>query len=161
MNAEVESTAQAAADSLAAAGEATGGALGDGMARGIDSKVGVVSAAAQRLAGAASKVVNQVLQVHSPSRVFEQIGAYVGMGFAEGIESQISTVQMAAQHMAGAAMVQPTGMSAGRIQGMPISMGGGSGMVDVTLMLGPEKLSEVLVPLVNDGIGAQMALERR
>ena len=85
MNAEVESTAQAAADTLAAAGESTGAALGDGMARGIDSKVGVVSAAVQRLAGAASKVVNQVLQVHSPSRVFEQIGAYVGMGFAEGI----------------------------------------------------------------------------
>ena len=154
MNAEVESTAQAAADTLAAAGESTGAALGDGMARGIDSKVGVVSAAAQRLAGAASKVVNQVLQVHSPSRVFAQIGAYVGMGFAEGIESQISTVQMAAQHMAGAAMVQPQSGVAG-------FGNSGRGMVDVTLMLGPEQLTEVLVPLVNDGIGQQLALERR
>lgn len=154
MNSEVESTAQAAADSLAAAGESTGAALGDGMARGIDSKVGVVSAAAQRLAGAASKVVNQVLQVHSPSRVFAQIGAYVGMGFAEGIESQISTVQMAAQHMAGAAMIQPQSGVAG-------FGNGGRGMVDVTLMLGPEQLTEVLVPLVNDGIGQQLALERR
>lgn len=154
MNSEVESTAQAAADSLAAAGESTGAALGDGMARGIDSKVGVVSAAAQRLAGAASKVVNQVLQVHSPSRVFAQIGAYVGMGFAEGIESQISTVQMAAQHMAGAAMIQPQSGVAG-------FGNAGRGMVDVTLMIGPEQLTEVLVPLVNDGIGQQLALERR
>ena len=38
---------------------------------------------------------------------------------------------------------------------------GGRGMVDVTLMLGPEQLTEVLVPLVNDGIGQQLALERR
>ena len=37
--------------------------------------------------------------------------------------------------------------------------GGGSGMVDVTLMIGPEKLSEVLVPIVNEDMGA--ALMRR
>ena len=86
------------------------------------------------------------------------IGQYIPLGFAEGIESQLGVVNAAAEHMVSAAMGGSVSTPSMRLSG---AGGSGSGMVDVTLMLGPEKLSEVLVPLVNDGIGQQMALERR
>ena len=34
-------------------------------------------------------------------------------------------------------------------------------MIDISLMLGPEKLTEVLVPLVDDALGAEVNLLRR
>ena len=34
-------------------------------------------------------------------------------------------------------------------------------MIDVTLMIGPERLTEVLVPLVDNGLGEIVSLNRR
>lgn len=149
-NAAIEGTEGAAE----AAGAVPGAAAGQGFANALEGKVGAVEGAARRLAGAAQKAMQAVLQVHSPSRVMYHIGEFVGEGLAQGIDSQVSTVTRAAERMASAAMVQPGAGSFGYGSS-------GRGMVDVTLMLGPERLTEVLVPLVNDGLGAALALERR
>lgn len=142
--------------SLYAAGQEAGAQLGEGMAVGMESKSGRVQSAAGRLASLAAAAVRTTAQIHSPSKLFADLGKYIPLGFAEGIESQLGVVGAAAEHMVGAAALTPA------FGGMPqmgmagAGAGGGSGMVDVTLMIGPEKLSEVLVPIVNEDMGAQL-----
>lgn len=52
--------------------------------------------------------------------------------------------------------------SAGRNRGMTASGGETGGrMIDVTLMIGPERLTEVLLPLVDNGLGEIVSLNRR
>lgn len=52
--------------------------------------------------------------------------------------------------------------SAGRARGMTASGGETGGrMIDVTLMIGPERLTEVLLPLVDNGLGEIVSLNRR
>ena len=97
--------------------------------------------------------ISSTLAIASPSRVMMELGSYVGQGFAEGIESQIGLVNQAAERMASAVEIEPNrGGRAGYGQG---------GMIDVTLMIGSEQLTEVLVPLVNDSIGEEISLMRR
>lgn len=52
--------------------------------------------------------------------------------------------------------------STGRNRGMAASGGETGGrMIDVTLMIGPERLTEVLLPLVDNGLGEIVSLNRR
>ena len=125
-----------------------GGNAAAGLAAGIDERADEVINAAKRLGGAVTSAFQQVLMVHSPSRVMEEIGEFVGLGFAQGINNEMDTVTRAAERMAGAAIISP-------------GSGRGGNMVDVTLMIGPDRLAEVLVPLVNDGLGEEIGLARR
>lgn len=157
MGSEVATSVEGLAGEMEEAGRVSGEAIGEGMAQGMESKIGRVQSAGGRLATAAAASIRTTAEIHSPSKVMMRLGEFIGLGFAEGIESQLATVGAAAEHMASAAMVQPAGFPGMRMTGSGFPMGGGSGgMVDVTLMLGPEKLSEVLVPLVNDSLGAEM-----
>ena len=132
------------------AGKYIGSQSADGVAAGIDANISVATAAAKRMGVAVADSMRATMRIHSPSKVMEEIGQFVVMGFTEGIDSQLSTVSAAADRMVSA--------TTGSFTGTGVRSGS---MVDVTLMLGPEKLSEMLVPLVNDGIGADLALERR
>lgn len=125
-----------------------GGNAAAGLAAGIDERADEVINAAKRLGGAVTSAFQQVLMVHSPSRVMEEIGEFVGLGFAQGINNEMDTVTRAAERMAGAAIISP-------------GSGRGGNMVDVTLMIGPDRLAEILVPLVNDGLGEEIGLARR
>lgn len=158
LGSETASAVQTAGAEAAGDAENSGAMIGEGLAVGMESKTGRVQAAAGRLASLAAAAVRSTAMIKSPSRLFMDIGQYIPLGFAEGIESQLGVVNAAAEHMVSAAMGGSVSTPSMRLSG---AGGSGSGMVDVTLMLGPEKLSEVLVPLVNDGIGQQMALERR
>ena len=82
-----------------------------------------------------------------------QLGGYVTEGFAEGIESQLGLVNRAAERMADSVNVNPS------VGGTSGSRNGG--MIDVTLMIGPDQLTEIMTPLVNDSIGEEIALVRR
>lgn len=151
LGSETASAVQTAGAEAAADAEDSGAMIGEGLAVGMESKTGRVQAAAGRLASLAAAAVRATAMIKSPSRLFMDIGQYIPLGFAEGIESQLGVVNAAAEHMVSAAMGGSVSTPNMRLSGPG---GSGSGMVDVTLMLGPEKLSEVLVPFVNDELGA-------
>ena len=91
------------------------------------------------------------LKISSPSKVMRQMGEFVSEGFAEGIESGFGRVSDAVDSMARVAT------------SIPDRTGGGYGnrMIDVTLMIGPDKLTEVIVPLVDNTLGEEINLMRR
>ena len=151
LGSETASAVQTAGTEAAGDAEESGAMIGEGLAVGMESKTGRVQAAAGRLASLAAAAVRSTAMIKSPSRLFMDIGQYIPLGFAEGIESQLGVVNAAAEHMVSAAMGGSVSTPNMRLSGPG---GSGSGMVDVTLMLGPEKLSEVLVPFVNDELGA-------
>lgn len=124
-----------------------------GLANGINARADVAIGAAQALAAAVAETISAVLKIASPSKVMMEMGSYVGQGFAEGIESQIGLVNRAAERMADSVNVNP-------------SVGGGygnrnGGMIDVALYLGPDQLTEIMTPLMNDAMGEEVALARR
>ena len=76
---------------------ATAGAnLMQGMINGLNSRAQSVYNTAQAIANRAAQVVRNALQIHSPSRVFEQIGMYVDLGFAKGLTDYADTIESSA-----------------------------------------------------------------
>ena len=123
-----------------------------GLANGIDAKAGEAIAAAEALAIDVANIMQQALDIHSPSRVMEQLGEFVSAGFAEGIEGGFGRVNDAVSGMADIAA--GTRIRSG-------SAGGGTGTISVTLNLDSERLTEVLVPLMNESMGEELNLVRR
>lgn len=160
-----QGTADGMTESLPAvesAGTEVGTQAAAGVEAGIAAGTGGVVAAAQRLAGAAVGAMRNVLMIRSPSKVMAELGGYVTEGFAEGITGGLGLVNQAAAAMAGAVTAAP------RVPGMRAGVAGAAAdgsidgrMVDITLMLGPERLAEVLVPLVDNGLGEIINLDRR
>ena len=128
-------------------GENTAISLGNG----INEKADVAIKAAETLAAAVASVMAGALKISSPSKVMRQMGEFVSEGFAEGIESGFGRVSDAVDSMARVAT------------SIPDRTGGGYGnrMIDVTLMIGPDKLTEVIVPLVDNTLGEEINLMRR
>lgn len=58
-----------------------------GIRDGINLGAASVINAAANMAARAAKAAKNTLQIHSPSKVFEEIGAYTTEGFAQGIEN--------------------------------------------------------------------------
>lgn len=76
---------------------ATAGAnLMQGMVNGLNSRAQSVYNTAAAIANRAAQVVRSALQIHSPSRVFEQIGMYVDLGFAKGLTDYADTIESSA-----------------------------------------------------------------
>lgn len=80
-------SAQAAAAAAASAANFSGiGAnIAQGLAAGIRSNIGVVTAAAQAMVASVQAVTRNMLQIHSPSRWAMEIGRYIDEGLAAGI----------------------------------------------------------------------------
>lgn len=123
-----------------------------GLANGIDAKADEAIKAATELAAKVAAALAGALEVRSPSRVMERIGEYVSAGFAEGIENGYDKVNEAVDNMARVASSVAGGRGSGAIS---------SKMIDVTLMIGPDKLTEVVVPLVDSSLGTEIDLMRR
>ena len=76
---------------------ATAGAnLMQGMINGLNSRAQAVYNTAAAIANRAAQVVRNALQIHSPSRVFEQIGMFVDLGFAQGLTGYADTIESSA-----------------------------------------------------------------
>lgn len=150
---EMKDSVEQAAPSLNQSMNTIGGNASAGLASGINARAGEAIAAAQVLATAVADTIRSALQIASPSRIMMQLGGYVTEGFAEGIESQLGLVNRAAERMADSVNVNPS------VGGASGSRNGG--MIDVTLMIGPDQLTEIMTPLVNDSIGEEIALVRR
>jgi hypothetical protein len=97
-----------------------------GFANGITAGIGQVMAAGAQMATAVTSTVGGMLQVHSPSRVFEQLGRFTAEGMAVGIEGGADAPQLAARDMA-------RGVVAGGASG---TGGGARGSVTVTFEAG-------------------------
>lgn len=132
-----------------------------GVASGINANSATAVNAVIALGNAVTSAMRTTLAINSPSKVMAELGGYVSDGFAEGIMGGLGTVGRAAERMAGVVSAQPMpGYSAGRMS-TAAGAAGGARMIDISLMLGPEKLTEVLVPLVDDALGAEVNLLRR
>jgi hypothetical protein len=134
-------------------GQTVGANAANGVAAGITKQAQMAIRAAKALANAVSDTMRNTLQIASPSRVMMELGSYVSQGFAEGIESQLDTVNRAAERMADSVNVSPS-MNGG-------SVGRNGGMIDVTLMIGPDQLAEIMTPLMDNSIGGEVMLVRR
>lgn len=84
-----------------------------GLARGIDAGAGAAIAAANRIANQVAKTMRNALEVHSPSRVTEEIGNYTATGFIKGMLAEVREAKAAAYEFAMAAI--PTGEIARRV----------------------------------------------
>lgn len=93
---------------------ALGKNLTDGMADGIKEGMPTVIKAAVSVAQAAVSAVQNILEIHSPSRRFRWLGNMGGEGFAKGFADCINLVQRAAQSMANSALV-PANVVAGNM----------------------------------------------
>ncbi len=62
-----------------------GGALSEGLAKGIGAKSASVNAAIRKMADSATRLLKSLLKIHSPSKVTEGYGAFFAEGFAKGI----------------------------------------------------------------------------
>lgn len=140
-------------DELFGAAETIGENTAIGLANGIDAGADEAIAAAQKLAEEVKRIIQDALQIKSPSKVMMRLGEFVSEGFAEGIENGYGRVSETMDRMSQVATTVSSGNSRGT--------GGGSRMIDVTLMIGPDKLTEVIVPLVDSSMGEEINLMRR
>ncbi|MEV9640415.1 tape measure protein [Mammaliicoccus sciuri] len=82
--------------------EVIGGQAIAGFNRGLSSGEGAVMATARRIANNAASTMRQALDIHSPSRVFEEIGKFTGQGLTVGMLSTITENEKAASAVAKA-----------------------------------------------------------
>ena len=73
--------------------------IGAGLARGLNSQVGPVRAAAAQLAAAAEAAIRAKAKIHSPSKVSDKLGGYYGIGFGNGILDKVKYVKKAVMHL--------------------------------------------------------------
>lgn len=78
--------------------------LAAGFAAGILSGTDYVKRKAREMARAAKRVVEDELDINSPSRVFMQLGKFTAEGFANGVEAFTGRVKSASSAMANTAV---------------------------------------------------------
>ena len=71
----------------------------DGLAAGLLSRVHEAEKAARGVGMAAAHALREQLQIHSPSKVMQEIGAFMGEGFALGIEGKTGRVDSATRSL--------------------------------------------------------------
>lgn len=76
-----------------------GAYISQGFAAGMLSMMGVIEAAAARMAAAASKALAAAAQIKSPSRVTMALGEYYGEGWIVGIKSKVKDSWKAAENL--------------------------------------------------------------
>ena len=129
------------------AAEAAGENASVGLANGINARADEAIAAAQSLAEQVAATMEAALDIHSPSKVMEQLGEYVGLGFAQGIDSQMGAVERAMDGMISATQRTPARpMAAHPMQA--------AGPRRVVLQIDKTQLCEVLVDDMDTALGA-------
>lgn len=69
--------------------EKAGQDTNQGYADGINSNIGLISGAAQNIAGTVLGVVRKTMGIRSPSRVMKELGRYTGEGFEIGLDESM------------------------------------------------------------------------
>lgn len=73
--------------------------IGQGLANGMLSTLGLVKSAAAQLASAADEAIQAKAKIGSPSKVQEENGEWFGQGLANGILNKVKTVKKAADKL--------------------------------------------------------------
>lgn len=106
-----------------------GGNIVSGVANGIHDNASVAIAEAEALAQEIETAFAETLDIHSPSRVMEQIGEYIGQGLANGMGNTDSLIQSASARMMGGITLQAPAPSA-----TPYAQSAGGGNVPALLL---------------------------
>ena len=152
--------------------EGIGGNVPVGMANGIYERGEEAFAAARWMAQGVDNIVRKTLDIRSPSHVLEEDGVYTGKGYAKGIIKAQKDVDRAVDAMTastrrpvdmeydGVVMVGESA-TADRRRGRRAANPKGDGIVYVTIEVDGQELGEVMAPIINDKIGAQIQATRR
>lgn len=89
-----------------------GSMIGAGLAAGMTSQLGAVTAAADALVAQADKAVRAKADIHSPSKLFGELGKFMSLGAAQGITDNLAPVAAAGSALSSAAY---TGANSGGI----------------------------------------------
>lgn len=76
-----------------------GANLMQGFINGINSRAQSVYNTANVIANNAANTIRRALQIHSPSKVMEQIGMYTDLGFANGLMKYVDTIEESADYV--------------------------------------------------------------
>ena len=87
-----------------------GAMIGQGLASGMMSSLGAVTAAANALVHQADRAARAKAEVHSPSRLFARIGGFLGQGLAVGMNSTQGTIASASDAMIATATPDAMGV---------------------------------------------------
>ena len=87
-----------------------GAMIGQGLASGMMSSLGAVTAAADALVHQADRAARAKAEVHSPSRLFARIGGFVGQGLAVGMNSTQGAIASASDAMVATATPDAMGI---------------------------------------------------
>lgn len=138
-------------------------ALTDGLANGIENNADTVIEAAERLAGYVSEAVQTVMMIKSPSKVMERLGEFVSQGFADGISGAAWRVDDAVTRMTGLASApairQPVAVAA--VGNGRAAVGAGYGNIQAIIMMDKTVVGEMVAPVVDGALQAQIEAVRR
>lgn len=87
-----------------------GAMIGQGLASGMMSSLGAVTAAANALVHQADRAARAKAEVHSPSRLFARIGGFIGQGLAVGMNSTQGAIASASESMIATATPDTLGV---------------------------------------------------
>ena len=87
-----------------------GAMIGQGLASGMMSSLGAVTAAADALVHQADRAARAKAEVHSPSRLFARIGGFIGQGLAVGMNSTQGVIASASEAMIATATPDAIGV---------------------------------------------------
>ena len=117
--------AMAVFSAISAYASEAGGNIAQGLADGITSGIGWVTAAVQGMGSAIIAEVKRVLGIASPSKVMAKMGGHTADGFAKGLDAGTGDVQDAAGDMvAPPAMAGGSGGGKAGGGGMSVSISG-------------------------------------
>ena len=71
-----------------------------GMVKGLNSQMGALESAVERLEAKAERAVEAKAKIKSPSRVWAKIGSYLGLGLAKGVDRSAGAVVKASEGLA-------------------------------------------------------------
>lgn len=78
---------------------AAGAYIGQGLANGINAKVGAVRAAAARIVSAANAAIEAKARIGSPSKITTQYGKWYGDGYINGVDARVNDARRAAEKL--------------------------------------------------------------
>jgi tape measure domain-containing protein len=93
-------------------GVSAGTNLWQGLVNGMNGGIGPTTDASSRLGEAAKSGVQTSLDIHSPSRVMEQLGGYTAQGFAQGVEGGQGQIDSAMGNVVAPPVAAPASASA-------------------------------------------------